>query len=65
MAVDISMLPPMEEKEMPQIDATLFLLSRILEGDDLHEAVDAAKEAGYPRNDIYKAKLKVGEMFEE
>ena len=65
MAVDISMLPPMEEKEAPQIDATLFILSRILEGDDLREAADAAKEAGYPRNDIYKAKLKVGEMFEE
>jgi len=65
MAVDISMLPPLEEKESPQIDATLFILSRILEGDDLREAADAAKEAGYPRNDIYKAKLKVGEMFEE
>ena len=65
MAVDISMLPPLEEKAAPQITAELFLLSRILEGDDFDEAVDAAKEAGYPRNELYKAKLKVGEMFEE
>ena len=65
MAVDISMLPPLEEKAAPQITAELFLLSRILEGDDFDEAVDAAKEAGYPRNELYKAKLKVGELFEE
>lgn len=65
MAVDISMLPPMEERPAPQITAELFLLSRILEGDDFDEAVDAAKEAGYPRNELYKAKLKVSEMFEE
>lgn len=65
MAVDISMLPPAEEKAAPQITAELFLLSRILEGDDFDEAVDAAKEAGYPRNELYKAKLKVGELFEE
>lgn len=65
MVADISMLPPLEEKDAPQIDAALFMLSRILEGDDLREAADAAKDAGYPRNEIYKAKLKVGELFEE
>jgi 16S rRNA (cytidine1402-2'-O)-methyltransferase len=65
MAVDISMLPPAEEKPALTVTAELFLLSRILEGDDFDEAVDAAKEAGYPRNELYKAKLKVGELFEE
>lgn len=65
MAVDISMLSPAEEKPALTITAELFLLSRILEGDDLSEAVDAAKDAGYPRNELYKAKLKVGELFEE
>ena len=25
----------------------------------------AALEAGYPRNEVYRAKLKIGEMFEE
>ncbi len=65
MAVDISMLPPLEEKSAPQMTAEVFLLSRILEGDDFDEAVEAAKEAGYPRNELYKAKLKVSELFEE
>lgn len=65
MAVDISMLPPREEKSAPQMTAEVFLLSRILEGDDFDEAVEAAKEAGYPRNELYKAKLKVSELFEE
>ena len=65
MAVDISMLPPLEEKSAPQMTAEVFLLARILEGDDFDEAVDAAKEAGYPRNELYKAKLRVSEMFED
>lgn len=65
MAVDISMLPPLEEKAAPKMTAEVFLLSRILDGDDLPEAVDAAKEAGYPRNELYKAKLRISEMFEE
>lgn len=65
MAVDISMLPSAEEAPAVQIDASLFLLSRILEGDDLAEAVSAARDAGYPRNELYKAKLKVSELFEE
>lgn len=65
MAVDISMLPPAEEKPSLTITAELFLLSRILEGDNFDEAVEAAREAGYPRNELYKAKLKVGELFEE
>ena len=43
---DISMLPPLEEKAALQVTAEVFLLSRILEGDDLSEAVDAAKAAG-------------------
>lgn len=65
MVVDISTLPPVEKKPEAQIDATLFLLSRILDGDELSEAIDAAREAGYPRNELYKAKLKISEMFEE
>ena len=65
LAVDISMLPPLEEKPALQVNAELFLLSRILEGDDLPEAMDAAREAGYPRNELYKAKLKVSALFEE
>ena len=65
MAVNISMLPPAESPETPKLDAATFMLSRILEGDDLDEAVSAAKDAGYPRNELYRAKLKLSELFED
>ena len=65
LAVDISMLPAVEAQSAPQIDAALFLMSRILEGDGLSEAVEAAKAAGYPRNELYRAKLRISELFED
>lgn len=65
MVVDLSALPAPEEAPAPQITAELFLLSRILDGDDFSEAVDAARAAGYPRNELYRAKLKVESLFEE
>ena len=65
LAVDLSALPPLEETLTPQLTAELFCLNRILEGDDLGEAVEAAAEAGYPRNAVYRAKLKLRELFEE
>ena len=63
--VDLSPLPPLPDTESPKIDAALFLLSCILEGDDLDEAVEAARDAGYPRNEVYRAKLRVGSLFED
>lgn len=65
LAVDISMLPREEASEAPKPDAATFMLSRILEGDGLDEAADAARSAGYPRNELYRAKLRVAELFEE
>ena len=63
--VDLSALPPMEEPKAPALSAELFLMSRVLEGDDLRQAMDAAREQGYPRNELYRAKLKLEELFEE
>ena len=64
LAVDISMLPPMEAPaQRPGV--TAWMLERVLEGEELREAAAAALEAGYPRNEVYRAKLKIGEMFEE
>ena len=64
LAVDISMLPPAEAPvQRPQ--AAAFMLARILEGDGLREAAQAAADAGYPRNEVYRARLKISEMFEE
>ena len=64
LATDLSMLPPLEEAA-PKLEAAAFMLTRILEGDDLREAASAATEAGYTRNEVYKAKLKISELFEE
>ena len=63
LAVDISMLPPVEARPM-RIPAAPYMLSLILEGSDLREAAARALENGYPRNEVYKARLKIGEMFE-
>lgn len=63
LAVDVSALPPVEETPAAQMSAEAFLLTRILEGDDLDEAVEAARER-YARNELYRAKLRVSEMFE-
>lgn len=63
LAVDVSALPPVEEAPAAQMSAEAFLLTRILEGDDLDEAVEAARER-YARNELYRAKLRVNEMFE-
>ncbi len=64
LAVDISMLPP-AEAPVQRPEAAAFMLSRVLEGDDLRQAAQAATEAGYARNEVYRAKLKIGELFEE
>ena len=60
---DLSPLPPLME-EQPRIPAEAFLLCRMLDGQELSEAADAALSAGYPRNEVYKAKLRIKEMFE-
>lgn len=62
--VDITDVP-VQEKQETEITVELFLLNEILNGDDLREACAKAKDAGYARNDIYKAKLKISERFEE
>lgn len=64
LAVDISMLPPIEARPA-RVPVAPYMLDLILEGADLREAAARALEAGYPRNEVYKARLKIGEMFEE
>ena len=64
LAADISMLPP-PEAPAARPDAAAFMLSRMLDGVDLPDAAEAALEQGYARNDVYRARLKIREMFEE
>ena len=62
---DLSALPPLEEKK-PPLDATVLMLAAILNDDcSIAEAAQAALDAGCPRNEVYRAKLRIQEMFEE
>lgn len=64
LVIDLSPLPPLEKKaESPQAD--VIMLRAILDGADLDEAAAAARDAGCPRNDIYRARLKIQSLFEE
>jgi len=62
---DISMLPPMEEKQQA-VDPMILMLAKIVGEDaDIADAAQFALESGCARNEVYKAKLKIQEMFEE
>ncbi len=63
MAVDISMLPPVAEPPR-RADAAAFMLSRLLEGDDLRDAARAAQDAGHPRNEVYRAKIRIRALLD-
>lgn len=64
LAADISMLPPAPAPaEKPPAEA--WMLSRLLDGEELSEAAREAQDAGYARNEVYRAKLRIAEMFEE
>lgn len=62
---DLSALPPPEEKQSEQ-SALVHMLAAILENDaSISEAAQSAMDAGCPRNEVYKAKLRIQDMFEE
>ena len=64
LAADLSALPPLEEPA-PRIRVDAWMLARLLDGATVNEAASDALEAGYPRNEVYRAKLKIADMFEE
>ena len=62
---DLSVLPPMEEKKQ-DVSAMVLMLAEIIDRDaSIAEAAQYALDAGLPRNEVYKAKLKIQDMFEE
>lgn len=63
LAADLSMLPP-EEAPAPRQDAAARMLAFMLEGDDLREAAARAMDEGFPRNEVYRAKLRIAERFD-
>ena len=63
--IDLSRLPPLEEKKQ-DVSAMVLMLAAIIDEDaSISEAVQKAMDAGLPRNEVYKAKLKIQDMFEE
>ena len=64
LVIDLSPLPPVEKKT-EALPADVVMLKAILDGADLEEAAAAARDAGCPRNDIYRAKVRIQDMFEE
>lgn len=64
LAADISMLPPLKTQPAKP-DVAAYMLSQILDGADLGAAADAALSTGYPRNEVYRAKVKIKDMCEE
>lgn len=62
MAVDLLEVPKEEEAPRRGISAEMYLLSRMLDGVDFDEAVEEARKK-YPRNELYRAKLKIEKMF--
>ncbi len=64
LAADISMLPP-DDAPAQRPEAAIFMLAQLLDGADLRDTAEAALAAGYPRNAVYRAKLKIAQMFEE
>ena len=64
-AADLSALPPLPEPAQAA-DATVLMLAAILNEDaDLSAAAEAALAAGCSRNEVYRAKLRIQEMFDE
>ncbi len=60
---DLSRLPPLPE-ERPRMPAEARLLMGLLEEKELDEAAGEALGEGYSRNEVYRARLKIKEMFE-
>ena len=64
LVADLSALPTPEAKSQA-VSAAGMMLEAMLDGDaDLAAAAEAALAAGCPRNEVYRAKLRIQKMFE-
>ena len=66
LVVDVSDVPaPKTADKAAELSARLYLMDRLLDGTDAREAREAARSAGYARNDIYRAMLEIERWLEE
>ena len=64
LVADLSVLTPLEpQQQRPAVQA--WMLSKMVDGASLSQAAQAAQAAGYTRNEVYRAKLKISNMFED
>ncbi len=63
LVLDLSALPPVEAPASAP-DAAQYVLGRMLDGEALAEALEAARAAGYARNEVYRARLRVARLLE-
>lgn len=61
--IDLSPLPPVEKKPQP-VSAELTILGYMLGDFGLQDAADQAFADGLPRNEVYRAKLRIKKRFE-
>lgn len=60
----VELPPPPTAPEQPALPLEAQMLTAMLEGQDLDQAAQAAAEQGHPRNQIYRAKLKIRRFLE-
>jgi 16S rRNA (cytidine1402-2'-O)-methyltransferase len=64
LVADISTLPPAQAcVEKSPVEA--WMLARMLDGATLADAAQEAQSSGYSRNEIYRAKLRIADMFDD
>jgi 16S rRNA (cytidine1402-2'-O)-methyltransferase len=64
LVADISTVPPAQAcVEKSPVDA--WMLAWMLDGATLADAAQKAQSAGYSRNEIYRAKLRIADMFDD
>ena len=62
---DAETTPDTAQAAMEKPPAEAWMLARMLDGAALAEAAEAAQAAGYARNEIYRAKLRIADMFDD
>ena len=61
--LDLSEVPDVEKETEVSVSAISYMINELCEGLSLDEAARRARERGYARNEIYKAKLRIARLM--